>query len=169
MTSSCGSLHVRLRCAADVSEKNTNQPCCKMLLTFKTYPRLSLVEKHHRSVTPAKLQEKRRTTQKCFLANHHLGYTSGDRVFDVLTSLSDLQTRTRRKDGAENFGGFVYVLDRFPQRDFVLWVFMCPINFSLFFWVSFPAATPRATTPHRSLFRLPRRGLPRPYIYMQSS
>ena len=58
-----------------------------------------------------------------------------------------LQTRIRRKDGTENFGGFVYVLDRFPQRDFVLWVFMCPINFSLFFWASFPATTPRATTP----------------------
>ena len=40
---------------------------------------------------------------------------------------------------------------------------MCSINFSLFFWASFPATTPRATTPHRSLFRLPRRGLPRPY------
>ena len=36
------------------------------------------------------------------------------------------------------------MLDRFPQRDFGLWVFMCPINFSV------------------SLFRLPRRGLPRP-------
>ena len=71
-----------------------------------------------------------------------------------------LQTRIRRKDGTENFGGFVYVLDRFPQRDFVLWVFMCPINSSLFFWVS---TTAWATTPHRSLFRLPRRGLPRPY------
>ena len=43
-----------------------------------------------------------------------------------------LQTRIRRKDGTENFGGFVYVLDGFPQRDFVLWVFMCPINFILF-------------------------------------
>ena len=71
-----------------------------------------------------------------------------------------LQTRIRRKDGTENFGGFVYVLDGFPQRDFVLWVYMCSINFSLFFWVS---TTARATTPHRSLFRLPRRGLPRPY------
>ena len=38
------------------------------------------------------------------------------------------QTRIRRKDGTENYGGFVYVLDGFPQRDFVLWVFMCPIN-----------------------------------------
>ena len=44
-----------------------------------------------------------------------------------------LQTRTRRKDGMENFGGFVYVLDGFLQRDFLLWVFMCSINFSLFF------------------------------------
>ena len=55
-----------------------------------------------------------------------------------------LQTRIRRKDGTENFGGFVYVLDGFLQRDFVLWVFMCSINFSV------------------SLFRLPRRGLPHP-------
>ena len=38
------------------------------------------------------------------------------------------QTRIRGKDGTENFGGFVYVLDGFPQRDFVLWVLMCPIN-----------------------------------------
>ena len=37
------------------------------------------------------------------------------------------------KDGRENFGGFVYVLDGFPQRDFVLWVFICSIIFSLFF------------------------------------
>ena len=58
-----------------------------------------------------------------------------------------LQTRTRRKDGTENFGGFVYVLDGFLQRDFLLWVFMCSINFSLF---------------SVSLFRLPRRGLPHP-------
>ena len=72
-----------------------------------------------------------------------------------------LQTRTRRTDGTENFGGFVYVLDGYLQRDLLLWVFMCSINFSLFFRVSFPAATPGATTPHRSLFRLPRRGLPR--------
>ena len=43
------------------------------------------------------------------------------------------QTRIRRKDRTENFGGFVYVLDGFPQRDIVLWVFMCPINFILYF------------------------------------
>ena len=59
------------------------------------------------------------------------------------------QTRIRRKDGTENFGGFVYVLDGFPQRDFVLWVFMCPINI-IIFCVYFV-----------SISRLPRRGLPR--------
>ena len=64
-----------------------------------------------------------------------------------------LQTRIRRKDGTEDFGGFVFVLDGFVQRDSV-----CSFNSS----VSFPATTPRATTPHRSLFRLPRLGLPRP-------
>ena len=56
-----------------------------------------------------------------------------------------LQKRIRRKDGTENFGGFVYVLDGFLQRDFLSWVFMCLINFSL----SIPATTLRATTPHR--------------------
>ena len=73
------------------------------------------------------------------------------------------------KDGTENFGGFVNVLDGFLQRDSLLWVFMCSISFSLFFCVSFPATTPRATTPHRSLFRLPRRGLPRPYGCIQAN
>ena len=68
------------------------------------------------------------------------------------------------------FPGFrvVYVLDGF-LRDFLLWVFMCSINFSFFFWASFPATTPRATTPQRSLFRLPHRGLPRPYRYIQAN
>ena len=33
----------------------------------------------------------------------------------------------------------------FVQRDFVLWVFVCSVSFSL----SFPATTPRATTPHQ--------------------
>ena len=69
-----------------------------------------------------------------------------------------LQTRTRRKDGTENFGGFVYVLDGFLRRDFVLWVFMCSINFS----VSFPSIPEGYHAPRVSLFRLPRRGLPRP-------
>ena len=58
-------------------------------------------------------------------------------------------------------GGFVYVLDRFPQRDLGLWVFMFPINFSVSLFrlprqgyhapPLFPATTARATTPHRSL------------------
>ena len=68
-----------------------------------------------------------------------------------------LQTRTRRKDGTENFGGFVYVLDGFPQRDFALCVFMCPNNISLF-CVYFGSPLSLLL----SLFRLPRRGLPRP-------
>ena len=68
-------------------------------------------------------------------------------LLDVLTPLSDCrQESVERWNG--DFGGLVYVLDRFPQRDFGLWGFMCPINFSLFFWVS---TTATATTPHRSL------------------
>ena len=73
--------------------------------------------------------------------------------------IARLQTRIRRKEGSENFGGFLYVWDGFLQRDFVLWVFMCPNNITLFFdsvfastlgllCVSSTATTPRATTPH---------------------
>ena len=58
-----------------------------------------------------------------------------------------LQTKIRRKDGTENFGGFVYVLDGFVQRDFVLWVFCVLGEFQCLF----PATTPRATTSHRYL------------------
>ena len=68
------------------------------------------------------------------------------------------QTRIRRNDETENFGGFVYVLDGFPQRDFVLWVFMCPTNISLFcdhlYCTGYhaegyhaPSLPPRAITP----------------------
>ena len=72
-----------------------------------------------------------------------------------------LQTRTRRKDGTENFGGFVYVLDGFLQRHFLLWVFMCSINFSIFSGSLF--RLPRRGLPRpTALFRLPRRGLPHP-------
>ena len=95
------------------------------------------------------------------------------------------QTGNRRKDnGTENFGGFVYVLDRFPQRDLGLWTFMYPINFTYFFFYFFfyfTANTPRATTPHLyrtghhaftttaqlsrlCISRLPRQGLPRPIL-----
>ena len=68
-----------------------------------------------------------------------------------------LETRIRRKDGTENFGGFVYVLDGFPQCDFVLWVFLCPTNIILFCVYSV-----FILCLYFSLFRLPRRGLPRP-------
>ena len=74
-----------------------------------------------------------------------------------------LQTRIRRKDGTENFGGFVYVLDLY--NGILCCGFLCARLIS----VSFPATTPRATTPHRSLSRLPRRGLPRPYICNQAN
>ena len=74
---------------------------------------------------------------------NHDNFASRGAVGRTHTIVS-LQTRIRRKDGTENFGGSVYVLDGFLQRDFVLWVFMCLINFSV------------------SLFRLPRRRLPRP-------
>ena len=65
------------------------------------------------------------------VADRAQGLTGTGRVGRTHTIVR-LQTRIRRKDGTENFGGFVYVLDGFPQRDFALWVFMCPINFILF-------------------------------------
>ena len=74
------------------------------------------------------------------------------------------QTRIRRNDETENCGGFVFVLDGFPQRDFELWVFVCPTNvtlFCVFYFVSIlfpfygyhavgyhaPFLLPRAITP----------------------
>ena len=47
-------------------------------------------------------------------------------------SIVRLLTRIHRKDGSENFGGFVYVWDGSPQRDFVMWVFMCTNNITPF-------------------------------------
>ena len=66
------------------------------------------------------------------------------------------QTRIRRKDGTKNFGGFVFVLDLHNR------ILCCGFLCARLILVSFPATTPRATPPHRSLFRLPRRGQPRP-------
>ena len=60
-----------------------------------------------------------------------------------------LQTRIRRKDGTENFGDFVYVLDLHDGISCCGFV-VCSINFSV------------------SFFRLPRRGLPRPYRCIQA-
>ena len=67
-----------------------------------------------------------------------------------------LQTRILRKNGTENIAGFVFVLDLY--NGILCCCFLCARLIS----VSFPATTPRATTPHRSLSRLPRRGLTRP-------
>ena len=77
-------------------------------------------------------------------------------LLDVLTSLSDCRHETVERIMERRISGVSYVLDGFPQRDFVLWVFMCPINIILFCvysvsilsLLSFPATTPRATTPH---------------------
>ena len=79
-------------------------------------------------------------------------------LLDVTHIIVRLQTIIRRKDGTENFGGVVYVLDGFPQHDFVLWVFMCPTNVSLFcdhlYCTDYhaedyhaPSLPPRAITP----------------------
>ena len=83
----------------------------------------------------------KRNNRSCWTYSHHC-------------QIADMKP-SKESYGTENFGGFVYVLDGFPQRDFVLWVFMCPTNvtlFCVFYYVSifslFPATTPRATTPH---------------------
>ena len=72
---------------------------------------------------------------------------------------------SKRSCGTENFGGFVYVLDRFPQRDFGLWVFMCTTNVSLFcdhlYCTGYHAQGYHALT---TTARLPRRALPRPIL-----
>ena len=52
-----------------------------------------------------------------------------------------LQIRIRRKDGMENFGSFVLVLDVY--NGILCCGFLCARLIS----VSFPATTPRATTP----------------------
>ena len=74
-----------------------------------------------------------------------------------------LQTRIRRK--MERIFRGVRICVGFPHRDFCVVVYMCSINFSLFFWISFPATTPRATTPvqmHSSKQATTSAGLPHP-------
>ena len=66
---------------------------------------------------------------------------AGGRTYTIFR----LQTRIRRKDGTENFGGFVFVLDLY--NGILCCGFLCARVIS----VSFPATTPRATTPHRYL------------------
>ena len=56
-----------------------------------------------------------------------------------------LQTRIRRKDGTENFGAVVSVLDLYYG------ILRCGFLCARIIPVSFPATTPRATTPHRYL------------------
>ena len=57
------------------------------------------------------------------------------------------------------------MLDRFPQRDFGLWVFMCTTNVSLFcdhlYYTGYHAQGYHALT---TTARLPRRVLPRPIL-----
>ena len=104
-------------------------------------------------------------------------------MLDVLTSLSDSRQETVEKIMERRISWVSYVLDRFPQRELGLWVFMCTINIIPFFpflsLVYISATTPRATTPHLyrtgyhaftttaqlsrlCISRLPRQGLPRP-------
>ena len=59
----------------------------------------------------------KRNNRSCWTYSHHC-------------QIADMKP-SKESYGTENFGGFVYVLDGFPQRDFVLWVFMCPTNISL--------------------------------------
>ena len=68
-------------------------------------------------------------------------------VLDVLTPLSNFRTRIRRKDGTENFGGFVFVLDLY--NGILCCGFLCARLISV--------------------SRLPRRGLSRPYRYIQAN
>ena len=83
-------------------------------------------------------------------------------LLDVLTPLSDCRHETvERIMERRIFGGFMYVLDEFPQLDFVLWAFICPINVTsilLLFCLYFVASILCLSSLS---FRLPRRGLPR--------
>ena len=88
----------------------------------------------NRPVDPGSIQG----SHRCWTYSHHC-------------QIADMKPSKRSWNG-QNFGGFVYVLDGFPQRDFVLWVFMCPTNVSLFCVYSVTiyiarAITRRAITP----------------------
>ena len=89
-------------------------------------------------------------------------------LLDVPTQLSDCrQEPVEKMDRRISGVSYMYWMDFY--NEIFCCVFLCArFNFSLFFRVSFPPTTPRATTPHRSLFRLPRRGLPRPYRCIQA-
>ena len=89
---------------------------------------------------------------------HHDNVASKEAVGRI-HSMVRLQKRIRRKNGSDNFMGFVYVWDGFRERDFVLWVLTCLNDSTLFFdsifasflclfCVSSTATTPWAITPH---------------------
>ena len=103
-------------------------------------------------------------------------------LLDVLTALSDCRHETVEKIMERRISGVVYVLDRFPQRDLGLWVFMCPTNNTLFclyflslFCVSLsgyhaegypvPSLPPRAITPVYTS-RLPHQSYHAPPIHV---
>ena len=95
-------------------------------------------------------------------AAQHGNYQKGlmTMVLDVLTPLSDCRHETVEKVMERRISRVSYVLDGFPRHVFVLRVFMCLTNITLFclYFVSlFPATTPWATTSlpyHHGLSRL---------------
>ena len=88
-------------------------------------------------------------------------------VLDVLTPLSDCRQESVEKM-ERTISGVSYMCWIDFHNGILGCGFFCArlISVCLFFWVSITA---RATTPHRSLFRLPRRGLPRPYGCIQAN
>ena len=107
------------------------------------------------------IQNQPRTTeweQTRFYPDSNQGHTETWSLLDLLKSLSDCRHETVERIMERRISGVLYVLDGFPQRDFVLWVFMCPTNkilccfysvsFRCLFCVYIPTTAPRATTPH---------------------
>ena len=90
--------------------------------------------------------------------NHQKGLMT--MVLDVLTPLSDCRQESVEKM-ERTISGVSYMCWIDFHHGILGCGFFCARLISVsFFWVS---TTARATTPHRSLYRLPRRGLPRPY------
>ena len=98
-------------------------------------------------------------------------------LLNVLTPLSDCRQESVEKMERRILGvsylywiwssGTTFAAYCFPgmslQRVFVLWVFVCSVDLSLF-------RLPRRGLPRPTdTLRLPRRGLPRPYRYIQAN